>query len=124
MNYFEYRNIPKEDYSFNLSEDVLSKLERFKHYDENSRIEKIIYLARIFKEVNPPPETLVISKELLEPKVRHKRTGNVLPKDVIELICKVSNQHGISRIAAFDLILNTGFKLSKEYSLQVTLVKL
>lgn len=123
MNYLLLKNTPKVDYSFNLSEDILSKLDRFKTYHERSRVEKVVYLARLFKAVNPTSDQIEISRDLLEPKPRHKRTSNLLPGDVVDLIRETSNRFNISYIAALDVILIHGLRFTREYSLEVVLTK-
>lgn len=124
MNYLLLKNTPKVDYSFNLSDDMVSRIDRFQTYHEQSRVEKVVYLARLFQAVNPSPQQIEITRDLLAPKVRTKRTSNLLPGDVVDLIRKVATQYEISYIAALDLILIYGFRYTKEYSLDVVLTKI
>lgn len=123
MNYLLLKNTPKVDYSFNLSDDMVSRIDRFQTYHEQSRVEKVVYLARLFQAVNPSPQQIEITRDLLAPKVRTKRTSNLLPGDIVDLIRKVATQYEISYIAALDLILIYGFRYTKEYSLDVVLTK-
>lgn len=123
MNYLLLKNTPKVDYSFNLSDDMVSRIDRFQTYHEQSRVEKVVYLARLFQAVNPSPQQIEITRDLLAPKVRTKRTSNLLPGDIVDLIRKVATQYEISYIAALDLILIYGFRYTKDYSLDVVLTK-
>jgi len=123
MNYLEVKNIPKVDYSFNLAADMMRRLDMFTAYPEQSRTEKIVYLARLVMAVKPDFSSLEVTKELLEPKRRWQRSGNRMPEDVVDLIREIAAYHKISFIASLDLIIITGLKFSKEYSLEVQLVR-
>lgn len=123
MNYLLLRNMPKVDYSFNLSNDMVGRIDRFQTYGKQSRVEKVVYLARLFQAVNPSPQQIEITRDLLAPKLRTQRTSNLLPEDVADLVRKVAMQYDISYIAALDLILIYGFRYTKEYSLDVVLTK-
>lgn len=121
LNYLEVIATAREEFTFRLSDELSLKLDCLKEFKDNSRIDLISYLIRLFNAVDP--EVDIIPADILDKKVRKKSGGVYLPEDVVEIIRDVSKRSGLSLTHTFDYILYEAIKLSKTYTLNIGLVK-
>lgn len=120
MNYIQLMHIPKVNYTFRLSEEVIQKLDNFDKNVDRTRVSKISYLVRLVDAINPTKLTII---ENISQHPRKHRSGSHLPEDVVDIIQKFIKRENATAISVLETMIIEGIRYSKTYSLEVKLTK-
>lgn len=120
-NYLRLKHVPLTQTSYRLGTEIFNKIEAFARDSQSNRIDKLAYLIRLFEAVKPTVSTVPLDSLSKQP--RPHRAGSYLPEDASNIVKAFASKHNLSLTISLDVIIVEALKLSKDYSLDITLVK-